>query len=272
MEISKSRSQVSGEATRLSGLERALMVLPLLGGAFFGLLPLLVPVQFASATGYPGNDVYIYRLAGCATFGYAVGLTFALLQDRWEQLHMLVIAVFTFNLASIYACLVEIFGGSAQPVIYLILPTSILFVALTATLLYIHRDVPPQAPNVANRTIYTLVAAVVLAGIFGLLPLFIPSQFGQLFGFKATDLFIFRQAGAATLGYSVMGIFEIRSRRWEALRWPLVMALVFNALGCLVSLSAIFLEGNPSWVAYPIALASGAVTIGAIFVLIHKGR
>jgi hypothetical protein len=248
------------------------MVLPLLGGAFFGLLPLLLPVEFAKATGYPGNDIYIYRLAGCATFGYAVALTFALLQDRWEPLRMLVIAVLTFNLASIYGCLVEIFGGAAQPVVYLILPTSIAFVALTASLLYLHRDVQPQSPNIATWTLYILVIAMVLAAVFGLLPLFIPTQFGQLFGFKATDLFIYRQAGAATLGYAVMGFFNIRSRRWEALRWPVVMALVFNGLGCVVSLSAIFFEGNPSWVAYLIAVAAGVVTVGASIVLVRKGQ
>lgn len=271
MEISKSRSGVSGTATRLSNLERILMVLPLLGGAFFGLLPLLVPVQFASATGYPGNDLYMYRIAGAATFGYAVALTLALWQDRWAELRLLTIAVFTFNLASIYACLVEIFGGAAQPVVYLILPTSIAFVALTANLLYLHRNVETGTPNVARWTVWFLVVATVLALTFGVLPLFLPAQFNPLFGFKATDLFIFRQAGAATLGYGVMGIFELRSRHWAELRWPAVMALVFNGLSFIVSLAAI-IEGNPSWLVYPIAAASLGVTVASVLVLVRKGR
>ena len=51
-----------------------LLVLLVLSGAFFGLAPFLAPAQFASATGFAGTDVFLYRLAGAATFGYGVGL------------------------------------------------------------------------------------------------------------------------------------------------------------------------------------------------------
>ena len=55
---------------RLSRSESGFIVLPMAAGFVFGLLPLLVPSQFASAGGFPGNDTYVYRLAGAATLGY----------------------------------------------------------------------------------------------------------------------------------------------------------------------------------------------------------
>ena len=61
-----------------------------------------------------------------------------------------------------------------------------------------------------------------MSAIFGLVPLFYP-QFNQLFGFKVTDIFLYGQAGAATLGYAVMGIFVLLSRNWQEIRYPVVM-------------------------------------------------
>src|SRR5437660_737619 len=95
-------------SSRLSGLERVLLVIPLLAGAFFGLLPLLSPDAFAALTaGIPATDPFIYRLAGAASFGYAVALALGLRQGTWAAVRLLVIAVLTFNLASLYACVVE---------------------------------------------------------------------------------------------------------------------------------------------------------------------
>ena len=95
-------------STRLTTLERWLVVILIAAAVVFGLLPLLAPVQFATLSGYPGNDPFIYRLAGAATFGYAVGLTLGLRQGTWAAVKLVVIAVLTFNLASIYTCGAEI--------------------------------------------------------------------------------------------------------------------------------------------------------------------
>src|SRR5712691_2520356 len=106
---------------RLTTLERWLIALPLAAGVVFGLFPLLAPEQFASLTGFPGNDPFIYRLAGAATFGYAVGLAFGLRQGTWAAVKLMVIAVLTFNLASLYACGSEIIRtaniGGTKPII-----------------------------------------------------------------------------------------------------------------------------------------------------------
>src|SRR5437588_12882637 len=122
-------------SSRLSGLERWLLVLPLAGGAFFGLFPLLVPGPFATFTGFPGNDPFIYRLAGAATFGYAVALGLGMRQGTWAAVRLIVIAVLTFNLASLYACIFELISPSSNreivPVVFFILVVSILVVAIT---------------------------------------------------------------------------------------------------------------------------------------------
>src|SRR5947209_11781257 len=177
-------------SSRLSGLERWLLALPLAGGLVFGLFPLLVPVAFASFTGFSGNDPFIYRLAGAATFGYAVALGLGLRQGTWAAVRLVVIAVLTFNLASLYACCVELVSpssGGVRPVVYLILAASLVIVGITGTLLYRHRQDEKPAPNIASWVVRFIVIATVLATAFGLTPLFYP-QINHLFGFKVTDL------------------------------------------------------------------------------------
>src|SRR5205807_5731898 len=130
-------------SSRLSGLERWLLALPLAGGAFFGLFPLFTPGSFAAFTGFPGNDLFIGRLAGAATFGYAVALGLGLQQGTWAAVRLVVIAVLTFNLASLYACSFELLSpstnGGVKPIVLLILATSIAIVVICGALLYRHR-------------------------------------------------------------------------------------------------------------------------------------
>ena len=141
-------------STRLTTLERWLVVILIAAAVVFGLLPLLAPVQFATLSGYPGNDPFIYRLAGAATFGYAVGLTLGLRQGTWAAVKLAVIAVLTFNLASIYTCGAEIIhpntAGGTRPRRILDLCTSIAFVAITAFMLYRHRQDAKMAPDTAS--------------------------------------------------------------------------------------------------------------------------
>ncbi|HJT57123.1 MAG TPA: hypothetical protein VJ761_11560 [Ktedonobacteraceae bacterium] len=261
-------------SSRLSVLERILLVIPLVSGLLFGLFPLLSPGAFASVTaGIPATDPFIYRLAGAATFGYAVALAFGLRQGTWTAVRLIVIAVLTFNLASLYACGVEIVSpstvGGTKPVIYLILAASLALIAITATLLYRHRNDAKLGPDTASWVVTFLVIATILAAIFALTPLFYP-QLTRLFGFKVKDLFLYRQAGAATLGYAVMGVFELRSRNWSEMRWPIVMAAVFNGLSFLASLLTITL-GESYLLPALVAIASLGVTIAAIVALRTNG-
>jgi hypothetical protein len=256
-------------SSRLSNPERLLLALPLAAGAFFGLFPLVVPGSFAAFTVYPGNDPFIYRLAGAATFGYAVALGWGLRQGTWAAVRLTVIAVLTFNLASLYACGFELISpstsGGVRPIVYLILATSLFFVAMTATLLSRHRKDARHIPDIAPW----IVTFIVIATVFGVTPLFYP-QFNHLLGFKVTDLFLYRQAGAATLGYAVMGMFEVRSRNWREVRGPIVMAAVFNGLSFLASLLTIVL-GESLLLPVLVAIASLGVTVATIVALRTHG-
>lgn len=111
--------------------------------------------------------------------------------------------------------------------------------------------------------------ATILALVFGLTPLFYP-QLNHLLGFKVTDLFLYRQAGASTLGYAVTGIFELRSRSWMEIRLPNLMAGVFNGLSFLASLLTLAL-GETILLPVLVAVASLAVTIGIIAVMRTSG-
>src|SRR5205085_2851371 len=125
-------------------------LLPLAASAFVGLFQLLFPQLLAGLTGYSGNDLYIYQLSGAATFGYTVALALALRQGSWSAARLVIIAFFTFGLASLYACGADIVGGQAKLVVYVVLALTLVFVTITGTLLYTHRSVSKTSPDVAN--------------------------------------------------------------------------------------------------------------------------
>ena len=119
------------ERMKLSSLERILLLLPIAGGLVFGLGPLLLGGAFGAALGFPGNDTFIYRLAGAATLGYAVALIMGLRQGDWAPLRLVIVATLAFNLASIYACIVQLVAGDTNVLVYLILGTSIAITGIT---------------------------------------------------------------------------------------------------------------------------------------------
>jgi hypothetical protein len=261
------------QATQLSGIERILLLVPTAGGLVFGLATLVAPVQFAQTAGATGHDPYIYQLAGAATLGYGAALLWALLGTSYARVRLLLTAVLGFNLGSLYACGVEIAGGHAQSVVYLILVASLIFVAITGTLLYTHHSAPRPPADVASWLVWFLVAATVLSIPFALLPLFFPVQFGQHFGFQATDVFTYRLGGAALLGYAFLGIFEIRSRSWAEIRSAAVMVVAFNALAAIVSIGVLITApGAGKTLAPLVAGAAGVVAVATFVELLRGGK
>src|SRR6266498_5381469 len=181
--------KTTNEISQLTNLERILLLLPTIGGVVFGVFPFLLGGKFGVLFGYPGNDSFIYRLAGAATFGYAVAYILGLRQTDWSPLRLAVIATLTFNLASIYACLAEILSGNNNLYVYLIFGTSIAITIITGWLLNRHAGSARFASDVSVWAIRLFGLGVVLSGTFGLLPLLLPTQLAQLVGFKGTDVF-----------------------------------------------------------------------------------
>jgi hypothetical protein len=266
MNSSISKSQVGAvskdDGMKLNSLERILLLLPMAGGLIFGLGPFLLGSAVGAAVGFPGNDSFIYRLAGSAAFGYAVALIMGIRQGEWAPLRIVVIGTLTFNLASIFACVAQLMAGDTNIFVYLILAASIIFIAITLWLLNRHGQAGTGRTEGDTSVWYMrfVTLGVVLSGAFGLLPLLIPVWGAQLLGFHGTDVFIIRQAGAASLGYAVMGLYGRRSSTWNDLRLSLVMALIFNGFSLIASVIALF-SGEPVLIAIVIGAASLFVTI-----------
>jgi hypothetical protein len=270
MKSSMSRSAAQ-PGVALTGLEKLLLVVPILGGLVFGLMPLLAPKLLAQISAAPGNDPYIYRLAGAATLGYAIALIMAIMAGQWLPARIVVIATLAFNLGSLFAIALTVAAGGAAWIVYAILVASISITAITAWMLYRHRPAPAVTADVAPWLVWLVRLLMVIATLVGVSVLFAPVLFARLFGLAGTDLFLYRQAGAATLGYGIMGFFQLRSPSWQQWRLPSVMSLVFNGVSFLVSILAV-INGEALPLAYVITAASLAATIGSFLALQRQGK
>jgi hypothetical protein len=257
---------------------RLLLVLLVAAGAFFGLAPLLAPTAFASRTGFAGTDVFLYRLAGAASAGYAVGLA-AALRAGWDRVWIPIAATLVFNVASIVACVIAIAAG-AQPVVLVILAASVLFTAGTG---YFLLRPPPSrlvlaanaaargpGPRIAVWVVALFAVGTLAAAFFGIVPLVLGGEFGRLLGYSGNDDFVYRQGAAATLGAAVGGLLVLRSRTWAAARIPAMMATTFNGLATIAALVEIAGGGQP--IAWVILAAAGLTTIGMVVALVRGGR
>jgi hypothetical protein len=245
-------------------------------GFVFGLGPLLAPRQFSDITQFRGTDVLVLRLAGCATLGYGIGFLLGF-RAPWRQMWIAVVSVMVFNIGSLVACAAAIAAGNAQPVVYLVTVVSILFVAGAA---YLLRNPPVDPgepatvsgpPDIAQWLLYLFVIGTAAALVFGLGPLILGGQFGKLLNAPGNDDWIYRQAGASTLGGAIGGIFAIRSRRWEEIRIPTVMALTFNGTAVIAAILDIA-AGTAQPVTYLIIATAGLVTVGTALALSRNGR
>jgi hypothetical protein len=254
-----------------SQTEGLLLLVPILGAVIYGLGPFLLGAGFGLPFGEAGNDSFLYRCAGAATFGYAVGLAIGLRDQSWTILRLPLIGTLTFGVVSIFVGALEILGGNHNALVYLTELASILVTVITATLVMRHSGEPQVAPDVSKLLGYGLILGGVLAGVFGVLPLLIPSQFAQLFGYKGTDVFFIRQAGAASLGYAVVAYLAFQSRVWREVRPAALMALTFNALGFVAAVLAL-LNGDPLFIAVVIGVAGFFYSVMVVFALQRQGQ
>jgi hypothetical protein len=259
----------------LSGLDKLLLLVPMIAGMFFGLAPLLEARLFAQVNGYAGtnNDIFIYWLAGAATLGYGIILALGIREGGWIGLRLPVVAVLAFNLCSLFACEEEIRLGRANdhPIIYLILGASIVLSLLSGFVLSRYRGRPRGEPDTARWLSYFLIVAVIGALATGLLALLFPEQFKPLFGLDALDIFVYRQLGAATVGYGVMGVLQIRSRRWLELRLSLLMAGIFNALACAIGITSL-ITGKPPLLPLTLVVVPFCLAVGCFTAFARKGK
>lgn len=92
---------------------QALVALATLSAATFGLLPLIVPAQFASLFGLSGTDEWIFRMAGAACLGYATAGVLSLRAPGFERFRVQNLAAITFNGTAAAASWVAVARGEA---------------------------------------------------------------------------------------------------------------------------------------------------------------
>jgi hypothetical protein len=241
---------------------RALLVVQVLAAAFFGIAPLVAPEAFATFGGLEGSEPFIYRLAAAATLGYAAAALLGLRRPRWEALRIPMVATCTFNAAAVVAMLLSLAGGESAWIVWFILVAASAFTLFSG--FWLVRDQGGRASDghaPLGRTFrLVLVLATLAATVFGVLPLVAAEPIASMTGFDTSELFPYRLAGAATIGYAAAGVLQVRARSVGAIRLQVIAALVFNAFSALAV--ALYLgAGGDSPVAILIGAAATAFSL-----------
>jgi hypothetical protein len=236
-------------------------------GLVFGLAPLLATAAYASALGFSGDDVLVYRLGGAATTGYFVAPVLALAwRAGWRQIRIAAIATLTFTIGAFAASLWEFLAGATQPVVPFVVAAGAVFTVIAAY--WLRRDEasdedPGRPLSAPARVVIGL--ATLSAGTFGLLPLLAPDPFVSLFGLAGTDTWVFRLAGAGCLGYATAGIASLMAAGYRPIRIQNMAAITFNALGAIGAWAAVA-GGDGGLLAPVVAVAASFFTVALFWV------
>jgi hypothetical protein len=234
-------------------------------------LPLYVfPRPFARIADLAGDDLFIYELGGAAMLGYAVALALGLRGGTWPPVRFVILATYVFGAIAFLAGFASFASNQINGTVVVVSLWAVIVAYALAQILVAHRGAVAGPRNVAGWVAAVLVLATISAAVFGLGPQ-LPAPFAALMGYKGTDEYIYRIAGAACFGYAAMGIQELRSLHWDDMRLPSVMALVFNGLAFLASLFEL-LAGRGTLLVYLVALAAGSFAIAIGATLIRRGR
>lgn len=251
---------------------RFLLVVQIIVAGLFGVVPFFFPAVAADAGGYTGAEPFIYRLAGAATLGYVVAAASALAKPAWYRFRITAAATYTFNAGAVVAALITLFEDGGTFWVWFILIAASAFVLI---LIYVtRRDEGPPAPDqpsLDRPARVLLTVASIAATFFGLAPLLAADLFADFGGFDRSDLFIYRMAGAATLGYAFGGYLSLRDGRWEAIRLQNLAAIVFNGLSAIAGLMYV-VAGGTSVVGWLILIAASLFTVTLLILHVRQGR
>ncbi len=225
---------------------------------------------FARIVGLAGDDVFIYELGGAAMLGYAVALAIGVRGARWSRLRFVVAAVYAFAVLALLAGFLTFVSGVVNGFVALVSVWAVATGWMASQVLVARRGVVAGPRNTARWVLAVLVLATVSAAVFGLAPQ-AAGPFAALMGYRGTDEYVYRLAGAACFGYAVMGVMELRSQHWDDMRLPTVMALVFNGLAAVAALSEIA-AGRATVLALLVALAAGFFAVAIAAILVRSGR
>ena len=234
-------------------------------------LPLFVfPRPFARIADLAGDDTFIYELGGAAMLGYAVAVVLGIRRGLWSPMRFVVLGTYVFAAIAFLAGFVAFASNQINGFVLVFSLWAVVVAYALAQILVAHRGAVAGARDTASWVAVVLALATISAAVFGLGPQ-VAGPFASLMGYRGTDEYLYRIAGAACFGYAAMGIQELRSLHWEDIRLPNVMALVFNGLAFLAALFEI-VAGRATLLAYLVALAAGFFTVGIALILVRRGR
>jgi len=234
-------------------------------------LPLYVfPRPFARIADLSGDDTFTYELGGAALLGYVVALGLGIRGRAWSPTRFVVLATYVFAAIAFLAGFVSFASNQINGFVVAVSLWAVIVAWALAQILVARRGLIAGSRDVASWVAIVLALATLSAAVFGLGPQ-LPAPFASFMGYKGTDEYVYRLAGAACFGYGVMGIQELRSLHWDDMRLPNVMALVFNGLAFLASLFEM-LAGRGTLLVYLVAIAAGFFTVAIAAILVRRGR
>jgi hypothetical protein len=240
------------------------------GSLALGLPLYIFPRPFARIADLAGDDTFIYELGGAAMLGYAVALGLGIRGGLWLPMRFVVLATYVFAAIAFLAGFVSFAGNQINGLVLVVSLWAVFVAWALAQILVAHRGARAGPRDVSTWVLVVLALATLSAAVFGLGPQ-LPGPFASFMGYKGTDEFVYRLAGAACFGYAAMGIQELRSLHWDDMRLPNVMALVFNGLAFLASAFEL-LAGRGTLLVYLVALAAGFFTVALAAILVRRGR
>jgi hypothetical protein len=246
------------------------LALPLVGSLALGVPLYVIPRPFAHFADLAGDDTFIYELGGAAMVGYAVALALGVRGGLWSPMRFVVLAMYVFAAVGFLAGFASFASGQINGFILTVTLWAVVMAWAVAQILVAHRGAVAGPRDVAPWVLVVLALATISAAGFGLGPQ-LPGPFASAMGYKETDDYVYRLAGAACFGYAAVGIQELRSLHWDDMRLPNVMALVFNGLAFLASAFEI-LAGRTTLLVTLVALAAGFFTVAIAAILVRRGR
>jgi hypothetical protein len=185
-------------------------------------------------------------------------------------MRFVVLATYAFAALAFLAGFAALASDQINGFVVLVLLWAVIVAYALAQMLVAHRGAHAGPRDIATWIVAVLALATVSAAAFGLGPQ-LPGPFAALMGYRGTDEYVYRLAGAACFGYAAMGIQELRSLHWDDVRLPNVMALVFNGLAFLASVFEL-VAGRATLLVILVAIAAGFFTVAIATILVRRGR
>jgi len=269
------RESAAGRLDTRRWLGPIVAVLAIVPGAF-GAYLFLAPEASARAFGLVGTDIFLYRLAGAASFGYLASLV-AEWRGGWPALRITIAGMPIFAIGSILAAAVALVTGEGGWIVGAVFVASVVLLGLELVLLT-NPPGPDRAstngPDIADWVTYLFAFGAIAALGTGSVALLLGGAGGKLLaGYSGTDSIIYREAGAATLAAAYGAYLALRSRRWAEIGRGTWGALAFNGLSLIAAVLEIARgNGGLNLLSVAVLAVSLVVTVGLALAMARGGR